>query len=255
MNKITRAFLDSWVMFNRCLRISLRNPDTFASAIIVPAIVMWLFGAVFGNIMDVGDYSYIDFIVPGIILQTIGQGSISTAIGVNNDLTKGVIDRFRSMPITKSAVLTGHVLASVMRNIITTAVAIGVAFAIGFRPQAGLTSWLIIAGVMIMYMLAITWLSVIGGLLAKTPESAGSMLFLLFVLPYLSSGFVPVEALSGWLRFFATYQPMTPIIDTLRGLMLGVPVGNSLPISLAWAAGITVVAFVIAVQVYKRKLS
>jgi len=164
---------------------------------------MWLFGVVFGNIMDVGDYSYIDFIVPGIILQTIGQGSISTAIGVNSDLTKGVIDRFRSMPISKSAVLTGHVLASVMRNIITTAVTIGVAVAIGFRPQAGVLDWLVIAGVMIVYMMAITWLSVIGGLFAKSPESAGSFLFLLFVLPYLSSGFVPVDALSGWLRVFA----------------------------------------------------
>ena len=255
MNKFFRAIIDSRTMFMRCMRASLRNPETFVTAIMVPAIVMWLFGVVFGNIMDVGNYSAIDFIVPGIILQTVGQGSIATAVSINNDIKKGVVDRFRSMPIAKSAVLTGHVLASVMRMIITTAVAIGVAVAIGFRPQAGILDWLAIAGILVLYMLVVAWISVICGVVAKTPESAGTMPVLLFILPYVSSGFVPIESLSGGLRFFAANQPMTPIIDSLRGLMLNVPLGNALPLALAWCVGIVAVAFVIAVQVYNRKLA
>jgi len=242
-------------MFKRCLLTSLRNPEAIGTAIFVPAIVMLLFGLIFGNVMDVGDYTYIDFIVPGIILQTVAQAVTSAAINVNNDMTKGIMDRFRSMDIAKSAVLTGHVLAAVVRNIIATAIVIGVAAAIGFRPQASFTDWLIIAGVLVLYMLAITWIAVICGLLAKTPESAGSMPFLLFVLPYVSSGFVPVETLPSGLKWFAERQPMTPIIDSLRSLMLNMPAGGTLTLALIWSAGIIIAAFTIAVQIYKRKLS
>jgi ABC-2 type transport system permease protein len=250
-----KVFSNSWVMFRRCLTTSLRNPDTMATAIFVPAIVMLLFGLIFGNIMDVGDYSYIDFIVPGIILQTVAQAVTAAAICVNNDMKKGIIDRFRSMAIAKSAVLTGHVLAAVVRNMIATSVVIGVAVAIGFRPQASFTNWLIIAGLLILYMLAITWIAVICGLIAKTPESAGTMPFLLFILPYVSSGFAPVESMHVSLRWFAENQPMTPIIDSLRALMLNMPTGTNLPVAVIWSAGITAAAFIIAVQVYKRRLS
>jgi len=250
-----RVFSDSLTMFKRCLLISFRNPEAIGTAIIVPAIVMALFGLIFGNVMDVGDFSYIDFIVPGIILQTTAQGITSTAINVNNDMHKGIIDRFRSMAIAKSAVLTGHVLASVVRNMIATSIVIGVAVAIGFRPQAGIVDWLVVAGILVLYMLAITWIAVICGLIAKTPESAGTMPFLLFVLPYISSGFVPTETLPRGLVWFAENQPMTPIIDVLRGLMLNIHSGNALPIALAWCAGIIAVSFIIAVQVYKRKLT
>jgi len=242
-------------MFKRCLTTSLRNPETIGTAIFIPAIVMWLFGILFGNVMDVGDYNYIDFIVPGIILQTVAQAVTAAAIGVNNDMQKGIIDRFRSMDISKSSVLTGHVLSAIVRNMIATIVVIGVAFAIGFRPQAGFLDWLIIAGVLILYMLAITWIAVICGLIAKTPESAGTMPFLLFVLPYISSGFVPVETMPKALKWFAENQPMTPIIDTLRALMLNQPLGNNLLLSLVWSAGIIAVAFTIAVQIYKNKTS
>jgi ABC-2 type transport system permease protein len=242
-------------MFRRCLLTSLRNPDTIATAIFVPAIVMLLFGLIFGNIMDVGEYSYIDFIVPGIILQTVAQAVAASAINVNNDMKKGIIDRFRSMQIAKSAVLTGHVFASVVRNIIATSIVIGVAVAIGFRPQAGLFCWLLIAGILILYMLAITWIAVICGLIAKTPESAGTMPFLLFILPYVSSGFAPVESMPRWLQVFAENQPMTPIINTLRNLMLNAPVGNELPVALGWSAGIIIVTFILAVQLYKKKLT
>jgi len=246
---------NSLIMSKRCLTTSLRNPDAIATAIFVPAIVMLLFGLIFGNIMDVGEYSYIDFIVPGIILQTVAQAVSATAINVNNDINKGIIDRFRSMRIAKSAVLTGHVLSAVARNMLATAIVIGVAVAIGFRPQAGFAEWLMIAGILILYMLAISWIAVICGLIAKTPESAGTMPFLLFVLPYISSGFAPVETMPRGLRWFAENQPMTPIINSLRALMLNLPAENELAVGLIWSVGIIIAAFAIAVHIYKRKLT
>jgi len=252
-----RLISDSLAMSDRCLRTTFRSPDAFAAAIIVPAIVMWLFGYVFSNIMDFGEYSVINFIVPGLLLQTMGQGTMSTGISINNDMTKGIIDRFRSMPISKSAVLTGHVVASMARNIITVAVTIGVALLIGFRPQASFAGWLAIAGILLLYMLALTWISVVGGLVSSNAEAVQGKLFLLFVMPYLSTGFVPVEAIdAAWLRWFVANQPMTPIIDSLRGLMLGTPVdGNTMLLALAWSIGFIVAAFAIAVQIYKRKMT
>ncbi|MCL2593151.1 MAG: ABC transporter permease [Defluviitaleaceae bacterium] len=249
----SNVFYDSWIMFKRCILISLRSPETIGTAIMVPAIVMLLFGLIFGNIVDVGDYSYINFIVPGIILQTVAQAVASTGVNVNNDMQKGVTDRFRSMAVARSAMLTGHVLASVVRNMVATIIVIGVAIAIGFRPQASFVQWLVIAGVLVLYMLAITWIAVICGIIAKTPESASTMPFLLFVLPYISSGFVPVETMPRALRWFAEHQPMTHIIDSVRALMLDMPVGNSLRLALIWSAGVIIVSFAIAVQVYKRK--
>ena len=248
---------DSWAMSIRSLKTTFRSPEAFATAIIVPAIVMWLFGFVFSNIMSFGDVSVINFIVPGLILQTVGQSSVSTGISINNDMTKGIMDRFRSMPISKSAVLTGHVVSSVVRNFITVGVTMGVALLIGFRPQASFLQWVAIAGILLLYMLALTWISVIGGLTASNAESVQGKLFLLFVLPYLSTGFVPVEAIDArWLRWFVANQPMTPIINSLRGLMLDVPIeGNALALAVAWSVGFIVVAFAVAVQLYKRRVS
>ena len=251
-----RLVSDSLAMSERCLRTSFRNPDAFASAIIVPGIVMWLFGFVFANIMDFGEISVINFIVPGLLLQVMGQSAIPTGIAVNNDMTKGIIDRFRSMPISKSAVLTGHVVASVVKNIVTIAVTIGVALLIGFRPQASFVEWLAISGIFLLIIFALTWLAVIGGLMSSNGEAVQGKLFLLFILPYLSTGFVPVEAVnSAWLRWFVTHQPMTHIVDTLRGLMLGFPVESStVMLALVWCVGIIVVAFTVSVQIYKRKM-
>ena len=250
-----RVFSDSGIMFKRCMITSLRNPEAFITALLLPAIMMWFFGSVFGSAMDVGAYNYIDFIVPGIILQVVAQGTQATAINVNNDMTKGIMDRFRSMAITKSSVLTGHVFSSVIRSIITTAISIGIAIAIGFRPQAGFSDWLIISGILILFIFAITWIAVLCGLVAKDAASAGPMMVLLLLLPFVSSGFVPTETMSRGLRAFAENQPMTPIIDSLRALMLNNPTGDALPIALIWCIGMIVVAFVVSMQVYKRKLS
>ena len=248
-------FYDSKVMFKRCMKIVLKNPEALVQATVTPIFLMLMFGAVFGNIADVGAYNYVDFIVPGIILQAVAQATQYTAINVNNDMTKGIIDRFRSMPISRSSVLIGHTGSSIVRNVMTSAVIIGTAFIVGFRPSAGFLDWLIIAGVLFLIVTAISCISALSGLLAKTPEGASGFMFPLFILPFISSGFAPTETMHVAIRWFAEYQPMTPIINSLRALMHNTPVGNDLWIALAWSVGIIVAAFTAAVQIYKRKLS
>ena len=247
--------MDSYIMFKRCLTKTLRSPETVVMATIVPIFMMVLFGFVFGGIADVGEFSYLNFVVPGIILQCIANASGATAIGVHSDMSKGIIDRFRSMAISKHAFITGHVGVSVLRNMVITAASIGSAFVIGFRPTAGLVDWLIIAGILTLFIIAITWIAVIIGLVAKDAESISGSSFLLVVLTFLSSGFAPPETLPTALRIFAEHQPMTPIIDSIRGLMLGFPLENEIYIALAWCVGIIAVAFIFAVQIYKNKLT
>ncbi|MBO1001213.1 ABC transporter permease [Pseudogracilibacillus auburnensis] len=256
MNKPkTSIFFDSWIMFKRCLLISLRNPEALLMATITPFFLMFLFGTVFGNIADVGDLNYIDFIVPGIIMQSLGQASQHSAINVATDMTKGIIDRFRSMSISKYAVLIGHTGAGGVRNTISTTVIIGSAFILGFRPQGGFVDWLIVVGLLMLVNIAISLIAVLCGLISKTPEGSSGLMFPLFILPFLSSGFAPTDTMSSGIRWFAEIQPMTPIINSIRALMLDLPLGNSLWIALAWSVGIIIVAFTASTQVYNRKLS
>jgi len=247
---------DSLTMFRRCMLITLRNPDALITSIMSPMILMLLFVFVFGSAMDVGDYTFVNFIIPGVILQCIGQCATTTAIAVNVDLTKGVFDRFRSMPIAKSAVLTGHVLAAMARNTIATVLIIGVALLIGFQPEASFVQWLGIAAMLLLFMLAITWLSVIFGIAVKSAESAGALTVPVLILPYVSSGFVPIESMAKGLQAFAQNQPMTPIIDTVRALSMGTPLAtDTMLLPVAWCIGITTVSYLLATQLYKRKMS
>ena len=250
-----RLFADSKIMFQRCFKISLRNPESLVMATVTPIFLMLLFGAVFGNIADVGAYSYIDFIVPGIILQAVAQASQHTAISVHTDISKGIIDRFRSMPLARPAVLVGHAGASILKNSLTTAIIIGTAFIVGFRPQAGFAAWLIIAGILLLCVAALTWIAILCGLQSKSAEGTSGLMFPFFILPFLSSGFAPTETMHASIRWFAQYQPMTPIIDALRALMLGMPPGRALPIALAWLIGTIIFTCILSVQVYQRKLS
>ena len=249
------VFFDWWVMFKRCLLISVRNPEALLMATLTPFFLMLLFGTVFGNIADVGDFNYIDFIVPGIILQSIGTASQHSAMNVTTDMTKGIIDRFRSMSISKYAVLIGHTGAGVVRNAISTTVIIGTAFILGFRPQGGFVDWLIAVCLLLLVNIAISLLAVLCGLISKTAEGSGGLMFPLFILPFISSGFAPIDTMSGPIRRFAEIQPMTPIIDSIRALTLDLPLGNSLWLALAWCMGIILVAFACSAQVYKRHLS
>lgn len=256
MNKLkTSVIFDAWVMFKRCLLISLRNPEALLVATIVPFLLMLLFGTVFGNIANVGNLNYIDFIVPGIILQSLGQSSQYSAMNMTTDMTKGIIDRFRTMSISKTAVLIGHTGAGVVRNTISTMIIIGTAFLLGFRPQGGFWDWFTIAGLLTLANIAVSLLAVMCGLLSKTVEGANGLMLPLFVLPFVSSGFVPVESMGSGLKLFAEIQPMTPIIDSFRALTLNLPLGNSLWMALAWCVGIIIAAFIFSIQIYKRRIS
>jgi len=252
---MTKYFADSYIMFKRCLTKTLRSPEAIFMAIIVPVFMMIMFGFVFGGIVDLGDINYINFIVPGILVQCIASAANTTAFGIHTDMSTGIIDRFRSMSISKAAFLTGHVWVSVIRSIVIIVFTIGAAFAIGFRPQAGFTDWLIIIAIMILFIIAVTWLIVICGLIAKDVESISGTSFLFMIFIFISSAFSPPETLPTALRIFAQNQPMTHVVDALRALMLGFPLDGEVLTAVLWCVGITIVAFTLAVHIYKSKLT
>jgi len=252
---MTKAINDSYIMFKRCGVKTLRSPEAMTMAIVVPFVMMVLFGFVFGGIVDIEGFSYINFIVPGILVQCVLSSSTATALGVHSDMTKGLIDRFRSMQIAKSAFISGHVWLSVIRSLVITAATFGAAFVVGFRPTAGFAQWLAIIGIFTLFIIAATWIVVIIGLISKDAESISGAGFLFFIFIFLSSAFAPPETLPTVLRVFAQHQPVTPIIDTLRALMLGLPLGNELIIALAWCVGLIAVASTLAVYIYKKKLT
>ena len=246
---------DSYIMFRRNLTKTMRSPESMFMALIVPVVMMVLFGFIFGGVAEIEGFSYLSFIVPGIILQCICNASGATALSVHNDMSKGIIDRFRSMHISKSAFITGHVWLSVIRSVVITAVIIGAAFVVGFRSSAGAGEWLAVAGILFVFIIAVTWITVIIGLTVGDAEAVSGANFLLVIFTFVSSGFAPVETLPTALRIFAENQPMTFVIDAIRGLLLGTPLNNEIPIALAWSLGITIIAFTLAVQIYKSKLT
>jgi ABC-2 type transport system permease protein len=240
------------VFIGRSLRHSIRNIDALIMAIMLPVILMLLFTFVFGGALD-SEGGYVDYVVPGIILLCAGFGSAGTAVDVAGDMETGIIDRFRTMPIRAWAVLTGHVVASLVRNLFATVVVIGVALLVGFRPDASPLEWLAAFGIIALYILAITYLFAAIGLAARSAEAANGYTFILMFLPYLSSAFVPVDTLPVWLQWIAQNQPITPIIESIRGLLLGTDLGASPLLALGWCALILVAAVVWAAAVFRRK--
>jgi ABC-2 type transport system permease protein len=232
------------VMTGRSLRISRRNIDAVITSMMLPVMLMLIFVYFFGGAIETGAAydSYIMYVVPGVLLLCAGFGSATTAVAVSEDMKGGIIDRFRSFDIGGTPVLAGHVVASTVRNLISTTLVFGVALLIGFRPAATPAGWFAVTAVLGAYVVALSWISAAMGLLARTPEAAGGFTFFMSFLPYPSSAFVPVDTMPGWLHGFAEHQPITPAIESLRGLLLGQPVGNTPWIALAWAAGILAVA-------------
>ena len=252
MTTLTYAASDSAAMVGRSVKHTVRNLESLLMSVILPVVLMLMFVYVFGGAIDPsGDYA--NYVVPGIILLCTGYGAASTAVDVARDMTEGVVDRFRSMPILSSAVLTGHVVASVARNTLATVLVIGVAFLTGFRPDAGVLEWLAVAGMLLLWVLALSWVAVCFGLIARTVEGANGFTFLVLFLPYLSSAFVPVETMRAGLRAVAANQPVTPITETLRGLLLGTPIGSYGWQALAWCAGLLVAAFTAATILFRRR--
>lgn len=246
------ALQDTLAMIGRSLRRSLRTPDTLIMGIALPVILMLLFVYVFGGAIQTGQAAYVDYVVPGIILLCAGYGAATTAVSVASDMTDGLMNRFRTLPVRPVAALTGHVVESVVRNAVSTALVVGVAYAAGFRPTAGLGEWLAAAGLVALYVLALTWVAVAIGIVASGPEAANGFTFAIMFLPYVSSAFVPPESMPRVLEVIATYQPVTPVTDTVRAWLIGAPGGQPV-VALAWCAGLLVVARLVAAWLFRRR--
>ena len=243
---------DSAIMLRRNFRHTLRNPTAVFNAVLLPIVIALMFVYVLGGAFNVG-VKYIDYATPGLIVMAIAYGLSATALAVNSDMTKGIINRFKVMDISRAAVLTGHVIASMLRSLVAVAAIIGVALLIGFRSSASVLGWLGAIGVITLVCFAATWLTVALGLSAKTAESAGLATVPLIMLPFLSSAFVPADTMAPGVRQFAEYQPFTPIIETLRGLLTGHPSAGHVMAALAWCAGIALVGYLWALATFRKR--
>jgi ABC-2 type transport system permease protein len=246
------AIDNSMVLIERSVRISLRNVEALLTAVILPVLLMLLFVYVFGGAINTGG-AYVNYVVPGIVVLCAAFGSSTTATSVAYDMSNGSMDRFRSLPIVSGAVLTGHVVASVARNIVAMVLVLGVAWLVGWRPNAGLVEWAGAVGVLLLFMAAISWTAAALGLLVKSVDAASGITFGVTFLPYLSSAFVPTDTMPAWLQPIADHNPITPMIETVRGLFMGAPVGDAWWQTIAWFGGILVVAWVAAALLFKRQ--
>ena len=259
MSTLSFALRDSATMLRRDVRHSLRNlPMTLISGLLVPIIMLVLFVYVFGGAIGAGQGlvahggAYIDYIAPGIIIMTVVSGGATTAINLCMDMSEGIVARFRTMAISRASVLTGQVLGSLIRTMITIGLVIGVALLMGFRPSAGPVAWIAALGVIALFAFALTWMSVVFGLVGKTPAGANSLSLIFQLLAFTSSAFVRPDSMSAGVRWFSEYQPFTPVIDTVRGLLLGTPIGNSAVLAVAWCCFLTLIGYLWARAVYNR---
>lgn len=259
MTTATYALTDSATMLRRNLKRMLRYPSMTLILVGMPIVFLLLFVYVFGGTLGNGlggptggRTAYINYVAPAIILMTVTAAIQGTAISVAMDMTEGIVARFRTMAIARVSVLTGHVIGSVIQTFLGLAIVIGVAVAVGFRPSAGPGAWFATAGFLLAVTFALVWLSVAFGLVSKTVETASNLPMPLTLLPFLSSGFVPTESMPAGLRWFAEHQPFTPIIETLRGLLMGTPIGDNAIIGLAWCAVIALGGYLWSTKLYNR---
>jgi len=247
---------DTGVLTGRSLRHILRSPDTIITTAVTPVALMLLFVFVLGGAIDTGSSeSYVDYLLPGILLITIASGVAYTAYRLFLDLQGGIFERFRSMPIARSSILWAHVLTSLAANVAALVIVVGVALLLGFRTGASIGAWLAVAGILVLFTLALTWIAVVAGLSAKTIDGASGFSYPLIFLPFISSAFVPTASMPGPVAWFAENQPVTSVVDTVRALFAGQPVGGAIWVALAWLVGILVVAYAAAIAIYRRRLS
>jgi len=249
----THFFGDTTVLLGRSMRHITRSVDTIITVSVMPIALLLLFVYVFGGAIHAGPGQYVSYLLPGILLITIAMGISYAAVRLFADMESGIADRFRSMPIARSAVLWAHVLTSVVSNLISVAIVVLVAVAMGFRTSAGPLAWLAVIGMLVLFTLALTWIAVIAGLTAKTVTGAGAFAYPLIFLPFISSAFVPTATMPGPVRAFADNQPVTSIVNAIRDLLTRQPVSSSIWIALAWCTAILVIAYVLAVMTYRRK--
>jgi ABC-2 type transport system permease protein len=248
-------FGDTAVLTGRSLSHILRSPDTIITTAVTPIALMLMFVYVLGGAINTGAGSYVNYLLPGILLITVASGIAYTAYRLFLDMQGGIFERFQSMPIARSAVLWGHVLTSLVANLVSVALVVLVALLMGFRSGAGVLAWLGVAGILVLFTLALTWLAVIAGLSAKTVDGASAFSYPLIFLPFISSAFVPTETMPGPVRWFAENQPVTSIVNTIRDLLAQQPVGADIWVALGWCVGILAVAYVLATAAYRRKIS
>ncbi|MFF0885023.1 ABC transporter permease [Streptomyces sp. NPDC003456] len=252
MSRASSPLADSSIMLRRNLKHAVRNPVAVFNGVLFPIVIMLMFVKVFGGAFSVGD-DYVDYATPGLLVMAVSYGLGATATAVNSDMTKGIINRFKVMDVSRGSVLTGHVVVTTLRCLVACAAIVGVAFAMGFDPSASALDWLGVIGVVLLLSFAAGWLTVALGLAAKTAESAGLASVPLIMLPFLSSAFVPADTMGVGVRQFAEYQPFTPIIETLRGLLVGTPSSGDAIAAVAWCVGFTVLGYVWAVSTFKKR--
>lgn len=257
---VSNAVADSATMLRRQLRHLLRYPALVMTAAGAPVIFLLLFVYVLGGPLGAGlggpsggRDAYVNYVVPGVVLMTVATAAQGTAISVAIDMTEGIVARFRTMAIARVSVLTGHVLGSLVQTLLSIAAVIGVALVVGFEPTAGLGEWLGAIGVLLVIILALTWLSVALAMVAKNVAAASNMLTPLMILPMMGSGFVPTDSMPAGLRWFAEYQPFTPFIETLRGSLMGTPVGDRAILTVGWCALIALSGYLWARKLYNRE--
>ena len=251
----THPIGDTVVLTGRSLKHVTRSLDTIITTAVTPIAIMLLFVYVLGGAINTGTDSYVGYLLPGILLITLASGIAYTAYRLFLDLQGGIFERFHSMPIARSSVLWAHVLTSLVANLLSLVVVVLVALLMGFRSSAGVLSWLAVAGILVLFTLALTWLAVIAGLSAKTVDGASAFAYPLIFLPFISSAFVPTATMPGPVRWFAQNQPVTSIVDAIRALLTQQPVGTAIWVALAWCVGLLIGAYVLAMTIYRRKVS
>ncbi|HEY6823003.1 MAG TPA: ABC transporter permease, partial [Steroidobacteraceae bacterium] len=249
MSTLSYALRDSATMLRRDARHSLRRLSMTLSGLGTPTIMLVLFNYFFGGTLGAGlggvahGGAYINYVTPGILIMTVCSGCETTAINLCMDMSEGIIARFRTMAISRASVLTGQVLGSLIRTLISVVLVAGVALLMGFRPTTNPVAWIAALGVIALFTFAVTWMGVVFGLAGKTPAGANSLALIFLLLTFTSSAFVSTESMAGWVRWFAQYQPVTPVIDTVRGLLLGTPIGNSAVLAVAWCAALALAGY------------
>jgi ABC-2 type transport system permease protein len=251
----THVLGDTAILTGRSLRHITRSPDTIITTVLTPIAIMLLFVFVFGGAISSGSDSYVIYLLPGILLITIASGVSYTAFRLFLDMQSGIFERFQSLPIARPAVLWAHVGTSLSANLVSVVVVVLVAFLMGFRSGAGVGAWLAVAGILLLFTLALTWLAVIPGLTAKSADGASAFAYPLIFLPFISSAFVPTDTMPGPVRAFAENQPVTSIVNAIRDLFTQQPVGSDIWIALAWCVGILIVAYIFAMATYRRRIS
>ena len=252
----SHAFSDTRVLTGRSLRHILRSPDTIITTAVTPVAMMLLFVYVFGGAINTGSGGpYVDYLLPGILLITISSGVAYTAYRLFLDMKGGIVERFQSMPIARSSVLWAHVLTSLVANLAAVVIVIGVALLMGFRSGASAAAWLAVAGILVLFTTALTWIAVIAGLTAKTVDGASGFSYPLIFLPFISSAFVPTDTMPGPVAWFAENQPVTSIVNTIRALLAQEAVGTGIWTALAWLVGLLLAACLVATSIYRRKIS